>query len=107
MPKKRAAECIVFIKTQRVANFRAQESGDRLQSELKEDDGTRHLLSPNVELDSNLLTRVKEHHKRTFGKCNLPKFPIKTATWCIFARHCMWVTFKHEPRDVHKRCQKG
>ena len=66
--------------------------GDRLQS--KDDDDMTNLLSPGVKLLPNLVTRIGENFKQTFGNLNLTIFPVNTATWCIFARCCMWASFQ-------------
>ena len=70
-------------------NVRA--SGDRLQSE---DDDTTKLLPPGIKLLSSLVRRIEENLKNNFGNLNLTNFPVNTSVWCIFARDCMWTSFK-------------
>ena len=61
---------------------------------LKEDDDMTNLLSPGVKLLPNLVTRIEESLKKTFGKLKLINFSVNTATWCIFARDCMRASFQ-------------
>ena len=37
-----------------------------------------------VKLIPNLVTRVEEHPKKTFGKLDLTNLPVHTATCCVF-----------------------
>ena len=50
-----------------------------------DDHDIRNRLSPRVELNPNLLTRVKEHHRNTSGQIDLTNYSMNTATCCIFA----------------------
>ena len=59
-------------------NPSAQASEDRSHPTLKKDNDMMDLLSPGVKINPNLVTRVEENLKNT------------SATWCIFARDCMW-----------------
>ena len=59
-------------------NPRAQASGDRLQSTLKDDGDMRNLLSPGVELIPNMLTKVNGNYLKTFGNFDFTNFPIMT-----------------------------
>ena len=70
----------------------SQASGDRLQS--KEEDDMRNLLPAEVKRGPYLVKRIEEALKKTFGTLKLTNFPVNTATWCIFARDCMWATFR-------------
>ena len=45
-------------------------------------------------MNPNLSTRVEEHVQKTFGNLGVTNFPINTATWCIFARDCMWASLQ-------------
>ena len=51
-----------------------------------------NLLSVGVKLVPNLVTRVEEHLEKNVGR--LTHFPVNTATWCIFARDCMWASLQ-------------
>ena len=85
-----------FAKTRsvRVGKVPKHRETDWLQSTLKDDGDIRNVLSPRVELSPNLLTIVKENRKKTFGTLHLTNIPIHTATWCVFARDCMWASFQ-------------
>ena len=60
----------------------------------KEDVDMTYLLSPGVKLLPNWVTRIEENLMKTFGKLNLTHFQVNTATWCTFARYCMWASFQ-------------
>ena len=56
-------------------NPNAQASGDLLQPMLKEDEDMTDLLSLGVKLIQDLVARVEEYLKKTFGKSDLTKLP--------------------------------
>ena len=64
-----------------------------MPSTLTEDDYTRDLLTAGVDLNSCLLAKVKENLRKTFGKLDLTNVLFNAATWCIFARDCLWESF--------------
>ena len=72
----------------------------------KEDDDMTNLLSPGVKLVSNLVTRIEQDLKKTFGKLILTCSPVNTATWCIFGRDCTWTSFQMSSRSV-ETCIRG
>ena len=63
-----------------------------------------NLLSVGVKLIPNLVTRVEEHLMETSGKLDW----TNTATWCIFARDCMWASLQMSRSDetCFRVCQK-
>ena len=46
------------------------------------------LLCLGVKLIPNLVARIEEHLKETFGELHLTNFQVNTATCCTFARDC-------------------
>ena len=60
----------------------------------KVDDDMISLLSLGVKLFPNLVTRVKENLKSTFGKSDLKNFSTNIATWPLFERDCMRGSFQ-------------
>ena len=87
--KKRAAECIVFIRTQQVAKTQCLSIGRPIAVYVEEDDDIRNLLTSGVELNPSLLTRVRENHWKTIGQFHVANFP-----WCIFACDCVSASFQ-------------
>ena len=100
MLKKRAAECIVFIMTQRVAKNYCPSIGKPIAVNIKRRCGHKK-LSLAVELNLNLLRRYTEHLGKTFGNVGLTNFPINTATW----RDCTLGIIPNASRHAPGGCQ--
>ena len=66
----------------------------RIQPRLRETGCRERNKSEVVDLIPNLVTRVEENLKKTNRKVKLTIFPVNTATWCIFARDCVWASFQ-------------
>ena len=83
-------------------NPNVQGSADRLQSKTCEN--VANLLSTGVKLVPNLVTRVEENLKKTFGKPNFTNFPVNTATWFFRARlHVGIIPSEQIHRNLHQR----
>ena len=79
-------------------------STKRTGIESSEDDDIRNLLTPGVDLNPTLSTKVEEYHRKTFGNFTLTHCPRNTATWCIFARDCMWA---FQTSRIVETCTRG
>ena len=84
-------------------NPNAEASGDRLQSFLPEDDDRVNLLSPGVKLVPNLMTRVEEHVKKTFGTLSLTIFPVNKVLYFRTRLHVGIIPDKQIRRGSHQR----
>ena len=92
-PEASEVKGFYWIERNESQNPNAQ-SGDRLQSKLKEDEDVISLLTTGVKLIPNLVTKVEENFKKPSEQKGLTIFPANTATRCILARDSMRASFR-------------
>ena len=85
----------------------AQASGDRLQSQLKEDEEVINLLSLGAKLTPNLVTWVGANLKRTLGTLDFDIFPSAHCNVVQFPTRLLVRTIPNEQirRDVHQKVE--